>query len=195
MESYNKLCFSILFEDRKSIINKLSSLFFEKNKLMNIKLVTLKTNLIDWVDPIYGQLSNFYVGASNESSKTFFLTNLPDGWTTMSRYLSKIVSCKCIQIRISTEPKSGLFEYCLINSGETIRTIQLLQDTKWIFSTEGDPLPYEDLTHYENKHTSKRFNVDLIKSYLNSEGIDFDQLFLVDYTGVKYETLSWDYLE
>ncbi|MFN8337416.1 MAG: hypothetical protein U0T36_00170 [Saprospiraceae bacterium] len=39
-----------------------------------------------------------------------------------------------------------------------------------------------------------KFNTEIIRAYLKAEGIDFDSLFDCEYTGVKYETLSWDYL-
>lgn len=195
MATYNTICFSILFEDRLNIINKLGSLFFDRKKLKNIKIESMKTTLTEWVDPIYGQLSTFFIGSSILEANSVFLSNSPDGWSTMSRSISRLLGCKCIQIRISNNPKNSIFEYSLIQSGESLRIVQLLQDTKWTFFTEGDPLPYEDLASYENNRISKRFNTELIKNYLKVENIDFDQLFTVEFAGVKYETLSWNFVD
>ena len=78
---------------------------------------------------------------------------------------------------------------------DSVRIVQLIQDPKWKFFTKGDPLPYEDVSAYENRLMKNKFNVEIIKAYLKAEGIDFDTLFNSEYTGVKYETLSWQYLD
>ena len=192
---YHTLCFSILFDEKKNIISHLGELFFDRSKLNNIKLESFKTSMIDWVNPKYGQLTTFFTGGENNLFYSVFFSNSVDGFSTMSRFLSRKVACKCIQIRISSKPESGIFEYELIEAGETKRIVQLLQDTRWQFYTKGDPLPYEDVSIYENRLMKNKFNVEIIKTYLKAEGIDFDTLFNGEYSGVKYETISWEYLD
>ena len=193
--SFNQLCFSIFFEDKKNIISSMGELFFDRKKLMDIKLISCKTKMNDWIDPQYGKMAIFFIGSNLDINHTIFMSNVPDGWMNMASFFPKKVGCKCIQIRISTEPESGIFEYRVLQNDDTIRIIQLIQDTKWIFFTKGDPLPYEDVSVYENRLMKNKFNVEIIKAYLKAEGIDFDTLFNNEYTGVKYETLSWDYLD
>jgi hypothetical protein len=151
--------------------------------------------MIDWVNPQYGKMETFFIGSNLDIKQTLFISNVPDGWMNMACFFSKNVGCKCIQIRISTNPGSGIFEYRVLQNDDTIRIIQLIEDSKWIFFTEGDPLPYEDLSIYENRLIKKKFNAEILKTYLKAEGIDFDTLLRGEYTGVKYETISWDYLE
>lgn len=121
---YHTLCFSILFEDKKKIISLLGELFFDRSKLNNIKLESFKTSIINWVNPEYGKdpecgkLFNFFVGAFKMQTYTVFFSNSPDGWGSMARILSMKAGCKCIQIRISTKPNSGIFEYQLESSQE-----------------------------------------------------------------------------
>lgn len=193
--SYNQICFSIFFEDKKNIISSIGELFFDKKKLNNIKLVSCKSKMNEWVDPSYGQLSIFFIGANKDISKSIYFSNSYSGLVSFVRHFSKSTRCRCIQIRISTLPDSGIFEYEIIQSGNTIRIIQLLQETKWMFFAKGEPLPYEDLSVYENRLIKNKFNTEIIKSYLNAEGVDFEELWNTEFTGVKYETISWDYLE
>lgn len=193
--SYNHLCFSIFFEDKKNIISSMGEMFFDRKKLRDIKLVSCKTKMIEWIDPQYGQLSIFFIGSNKDISKTIYLSNSYSGLVSFVRFFSKSIGCKCIQIRISTLPESGIFEYEVMQSGISIRIVQLIQDTKWIFFTKGDPLPYEDVSVYENRLMKNKFNAEIIKAYLKAEGIDFDTIFNSEYTGVKYETMSWEYLD
>lgn len=192
--AFNELCFSILFEEKKIIIGRIGEFFFDRNKLKNINILSWKTKLMSWVDPKYGQLLNFFLGGNDHQNISIFFSNSPDGWKSMARSFSKKLSCKCIQIRISFIPGGGMFEYELMQSGETIRIIQLIQDPKWKFFAKGNPLPYEIVSYYENSIMKNKFNLEIIKKYLKEEGIDFDELLESEFIGVKYETLSWDCL-
>jgi hypothetical protein len=193
--SYNKICFSIFFEDKKNIIGRIGELFFERKKLRDIKLVSCKTKMIDWINPKYGEKEVFFIGSNLNINHTIFMSNVPDGWMNMASFFPKKVGCKCVQIRISTVPESGIFEYRVLQNEKIIRIIQLIQDPKWKFFSEGDPLPYEDVSIYENRLMKNKFNEEIIKAYLKAEGVDFDTLISGEYTGVKYETISWEYLD
>lgn len=193
--SYNQICFSIFFEDKKNIIDRIGELFFERKKLRDIKLVSCKTKMIDWINPKYGKKEVFFIGSNLNINHTIFMSNVPDGWMNMASFFPKKVGCKCVQIRISTVPESGIFEYRVLQYDEIIRIIQLIQDPKWKFFSKGDPLPYEDISIYENRLMKNKFNAEIIISYLKAEGVDFEELWNTEFTGVKYETISWDYLE
>lgn len=59
------------------------------------------------------------------------------------------------------------------NYQNTIRKISLINEgKKWVFYQKGDPLPFESVSHYDEKEIKKRFSFDLLHTYASALGLD-----------------------
>ncbi|QHC56602.1 hypothetical protein [Rathayibacter tanaceti] len=54
---------------------------------------------------------------------------------------------------------------------ETIRVIELTQDSRWTFHTYGDPLPFEEVSAYTNRRIADRFTPEMLADYCATYGL------------------------
>lgn len=194
---FKHFCFSVIFTDLKTLTSHLAPLIYDRSNLLDAIFKTRhQCYSNDWFDPLPGaQLPEFFIGeidTSDNDSKTVFLSNLADGWTTGARKFSRLSKAKSLQIVLSADDEqSAMYKYEVIESGETVRVVQLYKEGKWIFLEEGTALPYENKECYLHKRKSDRLNNELIIKYLNAEGINFDTLISQPLTGLSYKRLSW----
>ena len=71
------------------------------------------------------------------------------------------------------------------------RIVMALKEDKWTFFQMGTPLPFENLSLYENKRIKDRINFDVIKQYLLKLGIDFETMDSCVSKCSSFEKLKW----
>lgn len=191
MIDYEIFCFTILFEKRKKIISNLGEFFFDRAKLNDLNISTKVTNGTGWINPKSDAMPTFFIGSVDQEEYSVFFSNLPDGWSSAARVLSKKSNCRSIQVRVSNSAKYQVFSYMVVNNGITERIIQLIKEDKWIFFKKGIPLAYEKISVYNSKKIKDRFNSSIIIDYLLEEGISFEDLFNNRFSGVELRTVSW----
>ncbi|QHC56600.1 hypothetical protein [Rathayibacter tanaceti] len=54
---------------------------------------------------------------------------------------------------------------------ETVRVIELTQDSRWTFHTYGEPLPFEDISAYTNRRVADRFTPEMLADYCAAYGL------------------------
>lgn len=102
------------------------------------------------------------------------LTNLADGWHSLSGLVAKELKRPQIQI-VSTQEAAeypqNLFEYWL--DGESARKVMVMRDTdQWVFFEEGVPQEFEETSVYSRKIKKQRLTRDLLLRYLAKLGWD-----------------------
>lgn len=89
------------------------------------------------------------------------------------RILSELLGCEAVFLRVSERlskkavaagymPSHGCLDFTYWKSGERLRYVGLVYDTKWVFQTTGEPLPFEDVAAYENPRVSERVTFEQI---------------------------------
>lgn len=142
-----------------------------------------------------------------EASKSLFLP-LENGWTAYVDNLAggtdaeSIVLCvsqrlSCLGIKMLAAPNTmssersdaagaygglTLHVYDPKQADDDLgynRVIALINDAgRWVFVSEGSPLPFEDIQSYDRKVKTDRFSFSKLKTYLNAFGLSaFDERF------------------
>lgn len=105
---------------------------------------------------------------------TIFLSNLSDGWNTLSYILSRKFNIELIEIATSNyEDKNPMYLFHYMK-GETERIVRVMVDEKWQFYQAGTPFSFEDQESYKKRIIKQRFNYTMIRDYLLNFGWNID---------------------
>lgn len=115
--------------------------------------------------------------AKNLLGQTCFFSNYEDGRYTLIRNYCRQLKRKAISIAFSNKetlyPSFKFYFFDYSNNNDVERVISLIKDgTNWAFYTKGNILPFEDIFNYEKKLKTKRFNKEILLSYLSKMKID-----------------------
>lgn len=136
----------------------------------------------------------------NLRGKTAFFSNYRDGLNTLIFQFCKKYSLKATSVNFSNQDEGGepsyKFKY-LSFSGEKLikRVVYLIKESnKWVFYEKGEVQSFEDLSNYNNKYKTKRFNREILLRYLNKMNVDLeDESFWQSADGKAdyFEQKSW----
>lgn len=103
-------------------------------------------------------------------------------------YLPTFLHCRSLLVKFTsdtelskdghTKKRNGTMVFDLhgpdiVNYQNTIRKVSLVNEgKKWVFYQQGDPLPFEDTSHYNEKLTKKKFTYELLLNYTNALGLE-----------------------
>ena len=116
----------------------------------------------------------------NLFGKTAFFSNYQDGKYTLIFNLCRKYKLEAISVNFSNkkhaEYPAFMFMYFNYRNDRPIeRTIYLIKDeNKWVFFENGEIQPFEDTSIYESRLKTKRFNKEILLSYLLKRGIDIE---------------------
>jgi hypothetical protein len=107
-----------------------------------------------------------------KNAKTLFVSSVADGYASMVMMLSAKIPGIFVSIRVSkSDTPYPCNELSARSNGKWIRTARALLDSGgWEFFQEGDPLPFEDVSHYSARMKKKRVTPEIIEEYLTRYG-------------------------
>lgn len=108
--------------------------------------------------------------------KIFFMSNCPDGWYT----LCNIINGRLGGARYTFSMSTFIHHYYPYNEfyysydGKCKRVVKsYLDDTRWVFYEEGEPLFFEDVNNYKARMKKKRLTKEILLDYMSKYGINF----------------------
>lgn len=107
-----------------------------------------------------------------EGKKTLFVSSVADGYSSMIYMVSR----RLPDIHLAFQVSSLSCEYprnaiTAIAESREIRVVYAMRDTNaWEFFEKGDPLLFEDSTHYHSRRKRDRLTPDIISKYLANMG-------------------------
>ena len=102
------------------------------------------------------------------SDGCFVWTSLENGWPFLD-HLVEINGLSAISVRYEFDRIS---ELVLWQKGQRLRVLQALNDDPWVWYAEGDPLPFEDVSHYSRRRIRDRLPEALVDEYLEKLGLE-----------------------
>jgi hypothetical protein len=87
-----------------------------------------------------------------------------------------LLKCKYIKCFISAGKLRDKNMFLHIDNSGKERVVLALKEDRWTFYQNGEPLPFEDLSLYENKRIKDRINMDVIIRYVKELGIEFQAI-------------------
>jgi len=128
-------------------------------------------------DPVSGGAHPFKVVAfspGDAAATTAIVTNLADGWNSLSYALSKRLKVLITQV---TSTKNGdkypKHSFEVWRHGERCRVLQVLRDSdKWKFYQHGRTEHFENPDHYRRRRISDRLHRAILIEYLKAIGWD-----------------------
>jgi len=112
---------------------------------------------------------------------TYISTSLENGWPFLQTIIEKekkdAVSVRYVQDEIA--------EMIFWSGGQRKRIVQALRDTKWIWYTDGNSLPFEDVESYQKRRIKDRLTRDLITTYLKHLNIEIEAFEAEPYGGIN----------
>jgi len=112
---------------------------------------------------------------ANAANTTVFISNVSDGWYTLCNLLSGVVPGRHILARSSIEDDYPGTVFYVLEGGETLRLVAARRDEpSWEFVTEGEPLPFEDVSNYEKPRIAHRLDRVILVQYLRKLGWDLE---------------------
>jgi len=107
----------------------------------------------------------------SDARSTVLITNLSDGWSSLSYALAKRLGAKQVQI-IATGSEAeypAVFFHAWVNGAE--RALMCMRDSHaWVFHAQGTELPFEDSAAYAARRVSKRLTRQMALSYVEALG-------------------------
>lgn len=181
IDSFEYLTFSVIDSNINNCFNELSFYVNEKKKEYNIEEAPVNFDKIYSVSPPGGaHFSKFLIWEpQNLPGKTCFFSNNQDGRYTLILNYCKTFEHKAFMIAFSNKRElypAFIFYYFDYSKGNQIeRIISLIKDgERWEFYTGGPLQPFEDDSYYQNRLKTKRFNKEILLSYLNKLGVDIE---------------------
>ncbi|UAY54270.1 hypothetical protein [Arachidicoccus terrestris] len=117
----------------------------------------------------------------NLIGKTAFLSSYSDGRYTLvlnycEKYKVKAVSVSFTN-RKDTSYLAYMFKYFDFSQNEVVERIiyTIKDDAKWVFYEKGKIQPFEDMANYKNRIKTKRFNRNILLSYLGKMNINIEK--------------------
>jgi len=99
-----------------------------------------------------------------KSNGTMMVTNIADGWSSLSYAISRLLTCSCYLFGISREDDDHPSSYIMcIKKGILVRIVRsMLDGDKWEFYQKGAPLDAEDPTMYRKRRIRDRVTRDYV---------------------------------
>ena len=115
----------------------------------------------------------FFYSALSDSNKTIMVSNLDDGWITLSNVISRELKCEYYFFSSTDDniPEPGnYFKY--VSNGLPKRVVYSIKDgSRWVFHAEGNSLLFEDQQHYTQKLIKKRLTKQILIDYCKKLGL------------------------
>lgn len=118
------------------------------------------------------------------TSKTILFNNAwrSQGWFELAFMLTKHAEVEDFFFRLQPNTirkigqrmvgQYGAHQLICVGRGEIQRNLSLVNDAgRWVFSTEGIPYPFEDLSNYELSKKTDRFTAEIMEKYLGEMGL------------------------
>ena len=103
---------------------------------------------------------------------TVLITNLRDGWSSLSYMLAKRLGTKQVQV-IATNRDESSQVYFQAWAGGVRRSVMCMRDSHaWVFHTQGEPMPFENLAAYAERRVSRRLTRKMALDYVMEMGWD-----------------------
>lgn len=111
---------------------------------------------------------------SNARGTTALMTNLRDGWNSLSDLLANEHLKLQVQVISTSEDAEYPQQFFQIwSNGRSDRTVMLMRDSeRWIFEERGSPRDFEFTASYAVLPKRKRLTRDMLISYLGALGWD-----------------------
>ena len=143
-----------------------------------------------YIDYYKESISNYYIQQYNAPQIKFLLfapqsnphttimfANIMDGYTSLIKYVSRIynnMEYYTISISDGTSQMMNAYHFQYYAQSKQ-RHILCYQDPQWVFFEDGEPLWFEDVTHYKQRLKKNRLNKSIILEYLKSLGWEIDK--------------------
>lgn len=152
----------------KALLDKDKASFIPQDKL----------DLRKYIDPETGATLEHFSWWASESypNMVFLSSNQADGFYSGCYSLRSRLGCSYVNFTVSQEGDLESYNknsFYYMGPDKKERVVYSLKEDRWTFYQEGDPLPFEDLSHYGKRRVKDRINFDIIKEYLLKIGIDF----------------------
>ena len=106
-----------------------------------------------------------------DADSTVVITNLSDGWSSLSHALAGRLRAKQAQITASPaeDESPAVFFRAWMDGVE--RVVMCMRDSHaWVFHASGPALPFEDLAAYSARRISKRLTREMALGYVEALG-------------------------
>jgi hypothetical protein len=131
-----------------------------------------------------------------QKGSTICMVNSRCGWAHFIRKYSQYYKRPCQHIAFSNQYDDyPAFFFYYHEHGKRQRIIQALKDDpKWVFYQEGEPLPFENLSHYKKRRIRDRLTRDIIIEYSKMLGWDIEDenFWKSNKLAIYGKQLSWD---
>jgi hypothetical protein len=128
-----------------------------------------------------GPFPSRFLILSGNGSRTVLFNNSwrSQGWFEMAFIATKSLNVEDVFFRAQPntirkvggqlQGQYGAYQLIRTLKGQTVRSIELINDGgRWVFSTEGDPDPSEDIAQYEGPKKADRFTQALLEERLGA---------------------------
>jgi len=129
---------------------------------VSIRSIASPVEAMDFLLPLKTFVRRYLIWPCGEWS--FVCCDMIGEWCMVDVYAqSRMAHCDAVAgIALPTSR-----QFCYISGGVIRRHIACDEDgDRWIFQTEGDPLPFEDITSYSERIKRDRLTPEMIKSLL-----------------------------
>ncbi len=107
------------------------------------------------------------------AGSTVVVTNLSDGWSSLSHVLAGRLRAKQVQVTATASEQEypATFFHAWMDGNE--RVVMCMRDSHaWVFHAQGPTLPFEEVAAYLARRVSKRFTRDMALRYVAALGWD-----------------------
>jgi hypothetical protein len=135
---------------------------------------------LNYLDPLATQPTRVLILETWEQDWTVVFSNHMYGWYELGFFLTNELKTTSVFFLLQNHTlrrskgagflgMPGAFQFIMFDCGKTKRLVELVHDGgRWVFSTEGDPLPFEDVKRYEARKKQERFTAELLQEYLGA---------------------------
>ena len=136
----------------------------------------------------------YFFNSLIKPEKTIMISSLEDGWYTLCNIISENLKCEYYLFTLDDEslpePKNS-FIYVNNMDNELQRVLYSMKVGKWLFYEQGEPLPFEELSHYKQRIIRKRLTKQILIDYCKKLGLFVEDKHFWEQTG---EGLYIEYL-
>lgn len=179
---FNDFSFTVFIggnlSDFKDIINNIY-----KDEIKNDKFLIKEDyfSIQDYIDsiPEKSKPRRFsFWKSSQHPSMIFFSSNSSDGCFTLCNVIHDKTGCSYISCSMHNGNGGYMAGYMFhyVDKNNKERHVLAYKNPKWTFYQQGNPMPCEDTTLYDNRTIKKRLNNDIISNYLSKLGIVFEKI-------------------
>jgi len=143
------------------------------------------------LSPPDGAPSAIFFASPECDAWTAFLSRMDDGWYTLVNAMSKNVP-ELEALFLSSDLKRALYPstaFEMFRGGKSIRRIHAWREEDgWHFISRGQPLPFEDVSHYSRRSIIDRFNFVILDGMLSKLDINLSAILTGCITDVRLLT-------